>query len=219
MLKKFWCVKWNLSYSCEPPTAAQLNSEGRTHWPCHPVNRSFSRISWAAPMAAHCESVILATFQPLIEPVCWSSPINLSLRTSTAPATILPKLNVSRSSALPSCSAKSCYALIAHPLPLAERWPFCSLSASKVRRFMASVSSPLSLKHGLSLWCPRSGSLDRVPLQPSSVGFRSFRRSYVAASSAFANDNREWVCSPLNCLWAFASSESDHSFNRSNKLL
>ncbi|OWM85289.1 hypothetical protein CDL15_Pgr028076 [Punica granatum] len=58
---------------------------------------------------------------------------------------------------------------------------------------MAGVSNSLSLKHGLSLWCPSSGSLDRAPLQPWSVGFRSFRRSYVAASSAFANENREFV--------------------------
>ncbi|KAK4801447.1 hypothetical protein SAY86_021934 [Trapa natans] len=58
---------------------------------------------------------------------------------------------------------------------------------------MASISNPLLLKHGLSLWYPRSGSLDRVPLQNSSVRFSCFRRSFVAASSDFANDNREFV--------------------------
>ncbi|KAK7839289.1 monodehydroascorbate reductase, chloroplastic/mitochondrial [Quercus suber] len=53
---------------------------------------------------------------------------------------------------------------------------------SSVRRLMVTPSLPR--KHGLSLWSPQS----------SSIGFRSFRRSYVAASSsAFANENREFV--------------------------
>nr|XP_023885018.1 monodehydroascorbate reductase, chloroplastic/mitochondrial [Quercus suber]POE70005.1 monodehydroascorbate reductase 5, mitochondrial [Quercus suber] len=53
---------------------------------------------------------------------------------------------------------------------------------SSVRRLMVTLSLPR--KHGLSLWSPQS----------SSIGFRSFRRSYVAASSsAFANENREFV--------------------------
>ncbi|XP_040990286.1 monodehydroascorbate reductase, chloroplastic/mitochondrial isoform X2 [Juglans microcarpa x Juglans regia] len=57
---------------------------------------------------------------------------------------------------------------------------------------MASISNSLPPKHGLSLWCPRADSLHPTH-QPSSVGFSGFRRSYVAASSAFANDNREFV--------------------------
>lgn len=57
---------------------------------------------------------------------------------------------------------------------------------------MAAASNSVSLKHGLSLWCPHSGSFSRA--QPkSSVSFRSFRRSYVVASSDFANENRESV--------------------------
>ncbi|KAK9983600.1 hypothetical protein SO802_033125 [Lithocarpus litseifolius] len=53
---------------------------------------------------------------------------------------------------------------------------------SSVRTLMVTLSLPR--KHGLSLWSPQS----------SSIGFRSFRRSYVAASSsAFANENREFV--------------------------
>ncbi|XP_030947857.1 monodehydroascorbate reductase, chloroplastic/mitochondrial [Quercus lobata] len=53
---------------------------------------------------------------------------------------------------------------------------------SSVRTFMLTLSLPR--KHGLSLLSPQS----------SSIGFRSFRRSYVAASSsAFANENREFV--------------------------
>ncbi|KAG6579530.1 Monodehydroascorbate reductase, chloroplastic/mitochondrial, partial [Cucurbita argyrosperma subsp. sororia] len=60
------------------------------------------------------------------------------------------------------------------------------------RLMMAAASNSVSLKHGLSLWCPHSGSFSRA--QPkSSVSFRSFRRSYVVASSAFANENREFV--------------------------
>ncbi|XP_050266538.1 monodehydroascorbate reductase, chloroplastic/mitochondrial [Quercus robur] len=53
---------------------------------------------------------------------------------------------------------------------------------SSVRKLMVTLSLPRT--HGLSLWSPQS----------SSIGFRSFRRSYVAASSsAFANENREFV--------------------------
>ncbi|KAF5460630.1 hypothetical protein F2P56_020487 [Juglans regia] len=63
---------------------------------------------------------------------------------------------------------------------------------SAVRRLMASILNSLPTKHGLSLWCPRADSLHPTH-QPSSVGFSGFRRSYVAASSAFANDNREFV--------------------------
>ncbi|XP_022970035.1 monodehydroascorbate reductase, chloroplastic/mitochondrial [Cucurbita maxima] len=60
------------------------------------------------------------------------------------------------------------------------------------RLMMTAASNSVSLKHGLSLWCPHSGSFSRA--QPkSSVSFRSFQRSYVVASSAFANENREFV--------------------------
>ncbi|KAK4559305.1 hypothetical protein RGQ29_008503 [Quercus rubra] len=53
---------------------------------------------------------------------------------------------------------------------------------SSVRTLMVTLSLPRT--HGLSLWSPQS----------SPIGFRSFRRSYVAASSsAFANENREFV--------------------------
>lgn len=63
-----------------------------------------------------------------------------------------------------------------------------------LRLVMAAASNSVSLKHGLSLWCPNSGPL-RGPHRPSSVAFRGFRRSYVAASTAFANENRESVLS------------------------
>ncbi|KAF5460629.1 hypothetical protein F2P56_020486, partial [Juglans regia] len=67
-----------------------------------------------------------------------------------------------------------------------------SFFQATVRRLMASILNSLPTKHGLSLWCPRADSLHPTH-QPSSVGFSGFRRSYVAASSAFANDNREFV--------------------------
>ena len=66
--------------------------------------------------------------------------------------------------------------------------------AFAARRFiMAAASNSLSLKHSLSLWCPHSTSFSLHHQQPSSVAFRGFRRSYVSASSDFANDNREFV--------------------------
>ncbi|CAN0910445.1 Monodehydroascorbate reductase, chloroplastic/mitochondrial [Linum grandiflorum] len=61
---------------------------------------------------------------------------------------------------------------------------------SPARKLMASISSSLSLKQGLSLWPSDSAaSLSRT----SKIGFRSFRRSYVVASSTFSNENREFV--------------------------
>ncbi|XP_031131266.1 monodehydroascorbate reductase, chloroplastic/mitochondrial [Ipomoea triloba] len=61
---------------------------------------------------------------------------------------------------------------------------------SSVRRLMAAMCNAMPLKHGLSLWCPQSSSLHRTPQFPS----RTFRRSFVvAASSSFANENREYV--------------------------
>ncbi|KAJ4712011.1 Monodehydroascorbate reductase [Melia azedarach] len=65
---------------------------------------------------------------------------------------------------------------------------------STARKLMASMSNSLSLKHGLSLWCPQSPSLNRIHLSsslPSATNFQ--RRSFVVASSAFANENREFV--------------------------
>ena len=56
------------------------------------------------------------------------------------------------------------------------------LLQSTVRTLMVTLSLPRT--HGLFLWSPQS----------SPIRFRSFRRSYVAASSsAFANENRESV--------------------------
>ncbi|KAF8379584.1 hypothetical protein HHK36_029025 [Tetracentron sinense] len=64
---------------------------------------------------------------------------------------------------------------------------------SSVRRLMVTMANSLALKHGLSLWCcPHSASLNQVP-KSSSIAFSSFRRSFVVASSAFANENREFV--------------------------
>ncbi|KAJ4955540.1 hypothetical protein NE237_012323 [Protea cynaroides] len=63
---------------------------------------------------------------------------------------------------------------------------------SSVRRLMTSMTNSLSLKHGLSLWCPQFAALNRIP-RSSSIGFGNFPRSYVVASSAFANENREFV--------------------------
>lgn len=57
---------------------------------------------------------------------------------------------------------------------------------------MASVSSSLSIKHGRSLWRPRSQI------------YRPSRSFVVASSSSFANENREWVvissCANVSCV-------------------
>ncbi|KAL7596540.1 monodehydroascorbate reductase, chloroplastic/mitochondrial [Lactuca sativa] len=68
-------------------------------------------------------------------------------------------------------------------------------SAASVRRSMSTISSSMSIKHGISLWCPQSPSLNR---QHSGVVYsrtRSLhRRNFVvSASSSFANENREFV--------------------------
>ncbi|KAL6979554.1 Monodehydroascorbate reductase, chloroplastic/mitochondrial [Sarracenia purpurea var. burkii] len=57
---------------------------------------------------------------------------------------------------------------------------------------MATPSNSLFLKHGLSLWCSQSSSLDRIQ-QSSSIPSRSFHRRYAVAASSFANENREFV--------------------------
>ncbi|CAL1375240.1 unnamed protein product [Linum trigynum] len=66
---------------------------------------------------------------------------------------------------------------------------------SPARRLMASISSTLSLKHGLSLRPTHQQSASLIRTSPApGIGFRSFRRSFVAASSsAFSNENREFV--------------------------
>ncbi|GFZ16474.1 monodehydroascorbate reductase 6 [Actinidia rufa] len=61
---------------------------------------------------------------------------------------------------------------------------------SSVGRLMASISNSLSLKHGLSMCRPQSASLNRIHHQILS---RSFRRSFVVAAAAYANENREFV--------------------------
>ncbi|KAJ9173653.1 hypothetical protein P3X46_016769 [Hevea brasiliensis] len=57
---------------------------------------------------------------------------------------------------------------------------------------MATVSNSLSLKHGLSLCSPHFSSLNRSFHTPT-VGYRTVYRNYVVASSAFSNENREFV--------------------------
>ncbi|XP_043710112.1 monodehydroascorbate reductase, chloroplastic/mitochondrial-like isoform X2 [Telopea speciosissima] len=57
---------------------------------------------------------------------------------------------------------------------------------------MTTMTSSLSLKNGLSLWYPHSALLNRIP-RSSTVAFANFPRSYVVASSAFANENRDFV--------------------------
>ncbi|GMP96365.1 hypothetical protein CsSME_00045043 [Camellia sinensis var. sinensis] len=61
------------------------------------------------------------------------------------------------------------------------------MSSASVHRSMANS---LYLKHGLSLWCPHSTSLNRIHHHPSSISSRSY---VVASSSSFANENREFV--------------------------
>ncbi|CAN1254057.1 Monodehydroascorbate reductase, chloroplastic/mitochondrial [Linum perenne] len=61
------------------------------------------------------------------------------------------------------------------------------------RKLMASISSSFSLKQGLSLWPSDSAASLSRRSPVSKIGFRSFKRSFVAASSAFSNENREFV--------------------------
>ncbi|XP_062074421.1 monodehydroascorbate reductase, chloroplastic/mitochondrial [Humulus lupulus] len=61
---------------------------------------------------------------------------------------------------------------------------------SSVRRLMATLSSSSSLWHGLSIRGSQSSSISR---SPASLGCRTFRRSFVVASSNFDNENREFV--------------------------
>lgn len=54
---------------------------------------------------------------------------------------------------------------------------------------MASIANSSSFKHGVPLWYRHHSP----PHSSASIGFRTFRRSYVVSSSAFANENRESV--------------------------
>nr|ACF93237.1 monodehydroascorbate reductase [Picrorhiza kurrooa] len=57
---------------------------------------------------------------------------------------------------------------------------------------MSSISNALSFKHGLSLWCPHSTSVNQIS-QPCSVSSKIFRRRFSVLASSFANENREFV--------------------------
>ncbi|KAL0408140.1 UNVERIFIED_CONTAM: Monodehydroascorbate reductase, chloroplastic/mitochondrial [Sesamum radiatum] len=57
---------------------------------------------------------------------------------------------------------------------------------------MASISNALPLKNGLSLWCPRSTSVNQIS-GPSSIVSTSSRRRFTVSASSFANENREFV--------------------------
>ncbi|KAI3453755.1 hypothetical protein Pfo_010418 [Paulownia fortunei] len=66
------------------------------------------------------------------------------------------------------------------------------MSSSVRRATMASISNALSVKHGLSLWCPQSTSVNQIS-QPSSIASTSFRKRFTVSASSFANENREFV--------------------------
>lgn len=55
------------------------------------------------------------------------------------------------------------------------------------------MANSLSIKHGLSLWCPQSVPSNRVSRPTCFVPLPSIRRTFVVASSSFANENREFV--------------------------
>ncbi|KAL0447883.1 UNVERIFIED_CONTAM: Monodehydroascorbate reductase, chloroplastic/mitochondrial [Sesamum latifolium] len=57
---------------------------------------------------------------------------------------------------------------------------------------MASISNALPLKNGLSLWCPRSTSVNQIS-GPSSIVPTSSRRRFTVSASSFANENREFI--------------------------
>ncbi|CAA0820481.1 Monodehydroascorbate reductase- chloroplastic [Striga hermonthica] len=60
------------------------------------------------------------------------------------------------------------------------------------RALMSSMANAMSMRHGLSLWCPQSTPVNRVS-RPSSVATTSFRRRFSVSASSFANENREFV--------------------------
>ncbi|KAL1827107.1 hypothetical protein ACET3Z_005519 [Daucus carota] len=55
------------------------------------------------------------------------------------------------------------------------------------------MANSLSIKHGLSLWCPQSVSANRVSRPNCFVPLPTTRRSCIVASASFANENREFV--------------------------
>ncbi|CAB4279979.1 unnamed protein product [Prunus armeniaca] len=55
---------------------------------------------------------------------------------------------------------------------------------------MANLANSVCLKHSVSLWFPHQSPAAH---RSSSIGFRTFRRSYVVSSSSFSNENREFV--------------------------
>lgn len=55
---------------------------------------------------------------------------------------------------------------------------------------MANLANTVCLKHSVSLWFPHQSPAAH---RSSSIGFRTFRRSYVVSSSSFSNENREFV--------------------------
>ncbi|KAL8503439.1 hypothetical protein ACS0TY_022255 [Phlomoides rotata] len=73
------------------------------------------------------------------------------------------------------------------------RFPVFIFVLTVCRGIMASISSALSLKHGLSLWCPQSISVNQIYLSSSSIASTSFRRRLAVSASSFANENREYV--------------------------
>ncbi|XP_051117032.1 monodehydroascorbate reductase, chloroplastic/mitochondrial-like [Andrographis paniculata] len=58
---------------------------------------------------------------------------------------------------------------------------------------MACISSAISLKQGLSLFCPHSIAVPQFS-HPSSVAASArLRRRFSVSASSFANENREFV--------------------------
>lgn len=55
------------------------------------------------------------------------------------------------------------------------------------------MANSLSIKHGLSLWCPQSVPSNRVSRPTCFVPLPNIRRTFVVSSSSFANENREFV--------------------------
>ncbi|XP_042022164.1 monodehydroascorbate reductase, chloroplastic/mitochondrial-like isoform X1 [Salvia splendens] len=65
-------------------------------------------------------------------------------------------------------------------------------SASVCRARMSSISQALSLKHGLSLWCPQLASVNLIS-ESSCIASARFSRRFTVSASSFANENREYV--------------------------
>ncbi|XP_047972913.1 monodehydroascorbate reductase, chloroplastic/mitochondrial [Salvia hispanica] len=65
-------------------------------------------------------------------------------------------------------------------------------SASVCRARMSSISQALSLKHGLSLWCPQLASVNQIS-ESSCIASARFSRRFTVSASSFANENREYV--------------------------